>query len=89
MLALSWTVVHPIDGKSPIENFTEQDLKESDPEFLVFVTAINDTNSQLIHARTSYKYQDIIWDAKFEPIFKDKNKKIIVNIDRINEYKKI
>ena len=49
-----------------------------------FVNAINDTNSQLIHARTSYKIQDIVWDAKFSPIFKDKDKKIIVNIDRIN-----
>jgi len=89
MLALSWTVVHPIDSNSPIENFSEHDLSEADPEFLVFVTAINDTNSQLIHARTSYKYQDIVWGAKFSSIFKDKNKKIIVNIDRINEFRKI
>jgi inward rectifier potassium channel len=87
MLALSWTVVHPIDGKSPIENFTELDLKEADPEYLVFVTAINDTNSQLIHARTSYKYQDIVWGAKFSTIFEERGKKTIVNIDRINEFK--
>jgi len=89
MLALSWTVVHPIDNKSPIQNFTEENLKESDPEFLVFVNAINDTNSQLIHARTSYKYQDVVWGAKFSPIFHEKGKKTIVCIDKINEFKKI
>jgi inward rectifier potassium channel len=89
MLALSWTVVHPLDDKSPIESFTEQELKDADPEFLVFVTAINDTNSQLIHARTSYKYSDIVWGAKFNSIFEERGKNMIVNINQINDYKPV
>jgi inward rectifier potassium channel len=89
MLAMSWTVVHPIDSKSPILNFTEKDFIESDPEFLVFVNAINDTNSQLIHARTSYKHHDVVWGAKFNSIFKNQGKMTLVNIDRINEFKNI
>jgi inward rectifier potassium channel len=89
MLALTWTVVHPLDANSPIQDFNEKDLKEADPELLVFVDAVNDTNSQLIHARTSYKIQDIIQGATFVPIFEDKGNKTIVNIDRINEHRKI
>lgn len=89
MLAMSWTVVHPINDSSPLQNFTEQDCKESDPEFLVFVTAINDTNSQLIHARTSYKSNEIVWGAKFVSIFKSRNKKTIVRIDKINDFVRI
>ncbi len=89
MLAMTWTVVHPIDGNSPLMNLSETDLMESEPEFLVFVNAINDTNSQLIHARTSYKNDEIIWDAKFDSIYKTKNKKTVVSIDRINKYTRI
>jgi inward rectifier potassium channel len=86
MMALTWTVVHPIDSKSPLQNLSEKDLFESDPEFLVIVNAINDTNSQHIHARTSYKSKDIIRGVKFSQIFEGRDKMTIVNIDRINEF---
>ena len=86
---MSWTVVHPINDNSPLQNFTEDDCKESDPEFLVFVIAINDTNSQLIHARTSYKSNEIVWGAKFASSFKNKNKITIVRIDKINYFVRI
>jgi inward rectifier potassium channel len=88
MLAMTWTVVHPIDGNSPLQNLSKADLLESEPEFLVFVNAINDTNSQLIHARTSYKSSEIIWGAKFSSIYKSRKKKTIVSIDRISSYDK-
>jgi len=89
MMALTWTVVHPIDKNSPLNELSEQEFIDSDPELLIMVNAINDTNSQLIHARTSYKYQDIIWGAKFSQIFEGRNKKTIVNMARINEHVKI
>ena len=88
MLAMTWTVVHPIDGDSPLQNLSEADLLESDPEFLVFVNAINDTNSQLIHARTSYKNNEIIWGAKFSSIYKTRRKRTVVSIDKISSYEK-
>jgi inward rectifier potassium channel len=86
MLAMTWTVVHPIDGNSPLQNLSEADLLESDPEFLVFVNAINDTNSQLIHARTSYKNSEIIWGAKFSSIYETRRKRTEVSIDKISSY---
>jgi len=89
MMALTWTVVHPIDKNSPFNELSESEFMEADPELLIMVNAMNDTNSQLIHARTSYKYQDVIWGAKFSQIFEGRNKKTIVNIDRINEHKKV
>jgi inward rectifier potassium channel len=89
MLAMSWTVVHPINDSSPLRNFSDQDCKESEAEFLVLVTSMNDTNSQLIHARTSYKSNEIVWGAKFTPIFKRQNKKTIVSIDKIGDFVRI
>ena len=89
MLAMTWTVVHPIDGNSPLQNLSEAELKASEPEFLVFVNAINDTNSQLIHARTSYKNNEVVWNAKFDSIYKTRNKKTVVRIDQINKFSKL
>ena len=89
MLAMSWTVVHPIDERSPLRDLTEKDLLESNPEFLVFVNAVNDTNSQLVHTRTSYKQNEIVWDAKFTSIYKKEKNKTIVHIDKLSDYKKV
>ena len=89
MLAMTWTVVHPIDGNSPLQGLAEKDFIESEPEFLVFVNAINDTNSQPIHARTSYKRDEIVWGAKFASIYKTRKKKTIVRIDKISEFTRL
>ncbi len=86
MLAESWTIVHPIDQDSPLSGFTQNDLIESDAEFLVLINGINDTFSQPIHSRTSYKFNEIIWNARFDPIFEMINGKSIVNLDKLGNY---
>jgi len=89
MLALTWTVVHPVDENSPIYGFSRQDLMDADAEFLVIVKGMNDTVSQTIHARTSYKAEDIIWNAKFSNIYHAVNRKTIVRVDQIGSYIKV
>jgi inward rectifier potassium channel len=62
---LSWTVVHEIDAVSPLFGVTPEMLRESDAEFIVSVTGIDDTFSQTIHARWSYTADEIIWGGRF------------------------
>ena len=59
---LSWTIVHPIDEKSPMFGMTAQELAERDAEFLVLLSGIDETFSQLVHARTSYKPAEIVFE---------------------------
>jgi inward rectifier potassium channel len=66
---LSWTVVHPIDAQSPLHGLTPQDLAESEVEFLVLLTGTDETFSQTVHARSSYKPSEVTWNARFVPIF--------------------
>ena len=89
MLALSWTLVHPIDENSPLIDFNNKSLDESKAEFMVLIKGYNNTLSQSVHARTSYKNYDVEWDAKFAPIFKNKNGKAIVAVDKIGKYEKL
>jgi inward rectifier potassium channel len=47
-LTLSWTVVHPIDDKSPFYNLNKEDLINAQAEMLVFVRAFDDSFSNTV-----------------------------------------
>ncbi len=68
-LPLHWVVVHPIDEHSPLHGVAEEDLVASDAEFLVLLTMTEETFSQEIHARSSYKFQEVVWGARFGDMF--------------------
>ncbi len=69
--ALSWTVVHPIDSESPLVGLKKSDLIDSDAEFLILLKAFDDTFSQSVHTRFSYKFNEVVWGARFKNIFID------------------
>src|SRR5437588_10056963 len=73
---LSWTVVHPIDDQSPMKGLTRQEMVESNAEFLVLLQGIDETFAQNVHSRSSYRMDEIVWNAKFADVFsgtKEKN----------------
>jgi len=65
---LSWTVVHPIDETSPLRGLTRDDLRRSDGEFLILLAGVEETFAQRVHARSSYKWDEVVWGAKFGDI---------------------
>ena len=65
---LSWTVVHPIDETSPLRGLTRDDLRRWDGEFLVLLAGVDETFAQRVHARSSYKWDEVVWGAKFSDI---------------------
>ena len=66
---LSWTIVHVIDKDSPLFGVTQDDLCASGAEFLILLTGMDETFSQVVNARSSYRADEIVWDAKFTDIF--------------------
>jgi inward rectifier potassium channel len=68
MLSMSWTIVHPIDEKSPMKDLTYADLEKSDAEFLVFFKAFDDTFADTVRSRTSFRYDQVVYGAKFSTI---------------------
>jgi inward rectifier potassium channel len=90
-LMLSWTVVHPIDEKSPLYNLNADDMKNARMEILVFVKAFDEVFSNTVMSRTSYIADEIIWGAKFKIMYypsEDKTKTIL-DLDMVNDYEKI
>lgn len=66
---LTWTVVHPIDERSPLYGKTPQDLERLQAEVMIIMRAFDDTSGQSVHARYSYRYDEITWGARFVPAF--------------------
>jgi inward rectifier potassium channel len=86
---LAWTVVHPIDESSPLHGLTEKDLRESDAEFLVLLKGFDETFSQTVHTRSSYKYDEVIWEARFTSMFDGASSEegpISVDVGKLHDY---
>lgn len=83
----SWTVVHAIDDTSPLYGYTEAEFLKVDAEMIVSFKAINETYSQNVYSRMSYKAHEILWNAKFVPVKQEPNKdgSITINLKDIHE----
>lgn len=89
LFPLAWTLVHPIDEQSPLWGVTEQELLESDAEFLVGLKALEDTQYQVVYARTSYKATEVVWQAKFQDMYLDHPHVIAVDVRKLSLYDKL
>jgi len=70
LFPLSWTVVHPIDDESPLRDYRRaEDLVSCDSEFLVLLNGFDETVSQTVHTRSSYRGEEVIWGARFRNMF--------------------
>ena len=88
---LHWTIVHVIDEKSPLHNKDKEFMEQAETEMFVLITATDETYSQTVHSRSSYRYDEIVWGAKFKDIFvkSDTGKAIAVNMNRIHDYEHV
>jgi inward rectifier potassium channel len=87
---LNWTIVHPIDERSPLWGWDEKMLRESEAEFLILLTAIDDTFAQTVHNRGSYTADEIVWGAKFVPLVdEDIDGVPTVRLERFHEFEEV
>lgn len=84
---LAWTIVHPITPASPLWGLSAEQLEARDAEFLLLLSGIDDTFAATVHARTSYKTSELVWDAKFTNIFNapDDDGVLSMDISRLDE----
>jgi inward rectifier potassium channel len=83
----SWTIVHPIDQKSPLNGMTWEALSKAQPELLILISGFDDTFDDNVHERHSYDCNDIVWGAKFVKVFSsDTEGRPIVNLALLDKY---
>jgi inward rectifier potassium channel len=88
---LAWTIVHPIDGASPLAGRTPEDLERTQAEILVLLSGIDEALEQTVHARSSYRADEIVWNARFQSMFlqADGWSRVAVDISRVHEIERV
>jgi len=87
---LPWTIVHPIDEESPLYGKTAKDLEELEAELLIMVKGFDDSFSQHVITRSSYKYDEIEWDAKFIRAYTtDETGETIVDLEKVSQTEQV
>lgn len=78
---LAWTIVHPIDEKSPLHGWTEAELDAAGAEFLVLLNGFDETFSQTVHTRSSYEASEVVWGARFSNMFNPVEDDGVLSVD--------
>jgi inward rectifier potassium channel len=87
---LHWTVVHPISADSPLAGVTPESLADSQAEFLVFVSALEETFSTRVSIRSSYRWDEVRWDVKFASIFANGPEGVIaIDVERLSRTERL
>jgi inward rectifier potassium channel len=65
VFALTFSVMHEIDGDSPFWRATAATLEADNAELIVTASGLDETIAQRVHARASYLPHEIQWDRRF------------------------
>lgn len=87
-LSLSWTVVHPITENSPLYKFTAADYANTRGEIIIFIKAFDDMFSNTVVKRSSYTFNELVFGAKFLPMYHSNSKgnKTVLDLSRLNSF---
>jgi inward rectifier potassium channel len=83
---LTWTIVHPLNEKSPIKTISKDVMREAKAELLIYIKAMDDTYAQSVHARYSYLPDDVVVNARFINIIQQKHETNLVDLDLLNRH---
>jgi len=90
LFTLHWTIVHPITAKSPLAGITPEKLAAGQAEFLIFISALEETFSTRVTTRTSYIWDEVRWDVKFASIFANGPDGIIaIDVERLSRTERL
>ncbi|MEO1590931.1 MAG: ion channel [Cyanobacteria bacterium J06632_22] len=73
VFTLSWTALHSLDEDSPLHGHTADTLRRDRAEIIVTLTGLDETLSQTIHARHSFKAEKVYWHHKFVDILRTRS----------------
>jgi len=80
-----WTIVHPISEASPLYGLTEKEVLEKDAEFIISMKAFDESSSQTVYSRSSYKANEIHWGQKFVYATTRESNGISIDVGKIDK----
>jgi inward rectifier potassium channel len=83
--ALTWTVMHKIDEKSPLWGETVESLEAHGSELILSVMGLDDTFAQTVNARHSYLPSEIRWGHRLVDIIDLRPDGAVIDYTRFDE----
>ncbi len=84
---MNWTLVHTINEESPLYGKTAADLARHEAEVLILIKGFDETFSQVLHTRYSYRHEEIEWGARFRRTYEtDAEGNIIMHLEQLGHF---
>jgi inward rectifier potassium channel len=72
-----------------LADFTAETLTARAAEIMVLIRCFDDTFSQVVSIRNSYRFDEILWGYRFSPAFvNDAKGHLILDLGKMNEVEK-
>ncbi|PZO59547.1 MAG: ATP-sensitive inward rectifier potassium channel 10 [Phormidesmis priestleyi] len=85
VFSLSWTAMHAIEPGGLLDGDTSESLRRDDAQIIVTLTGFDETLAQTIHARHTFKANDIYWNHRFADILLiGSHGKRVINFNQFN-----
>lgn len=85
--ALTWTVMHVIDERSPLFGYDLEKFKNENIEVAVSVIGHDSTMAQTIHSNALYTPDEIVFDKYFKDVvYSEGNKVVAVDLTNFHSY---
>lgn len=88
-MPLHWVIVHPIAEQSPLRGFSPETLAASDPEVVCLISGDDETFAQVVHAKTSYDKNDIVWGARFRDMYLADIDHVAIDLKRLHDIERV
>ncbi|MFZ1687707.1 MAG: ion channel [Flavobacteriales bacterium] len=85
-LPLSWTVVHPITANSPLADLSHQELINRRAEIILILKGIDEGYMQQVIARHSFRYDEIVWGARYTRAFSVRDGAMLLDLDKLSDH---
>lgn len=81
-MSTTWTIVHEIDSKSPLNKFTKEEIVKQHGELLILLSYYDEAFNQEVYKMYSYSLKDAKLDHKFvKAYYYDNNGKMTMDHD--------
>lgn len=87
---LHWTVVHPITADSPLANVSEEEFHQAKGEFVISLQGTDEATGQLMHARSSYGPEEVVFYARFSNLLgRDREGRLSIDIRKLDDFETV
>jgi inward rectifier potassium channel len=84
VFALSWTIFHVVDERSPLYGLSADDLAGTDVTLVLTVSGLDDSSAQQLNARQSYSQEQIRWNHRYVDILTSTDGRLLVDYGKFH-----